>query len=133
MKRRTKLGFAVAITAFGVIALSSCTQSFCSQVDVARMKYAFEPGITRIETTTSETDTLTFRGESNTYVLKYAKLQTATWVYDTDTNVGDFVFNPNEENEFKLKYLNSILKNSRTAGYVTIDGYSSIEYLKRFD
>ncbi len=133
MKRRTKLGFAVAITAFGVIALSSCTQSFCSQVDVARMKYAFEPGITRIETTTSETDTLTFHGESNTYVLKYAKLQTATWVYDSDTNVGDFVFNPNEENELKLKYLNSILKNSRTAGYVTIDGYSSIEYLKRFD
>ena len=40
MKRRTKIGLSLAAIGFGVIGLSSCTASFCSTTDLARMKSA---------------------------------------------------------------------------------------------
>ena len=133
MKRRTKIGLSFAAVAFGAVALSSCTQSFCSQVDLARMKFAFEPGITRIERSTSDTDQIVFKSETYTYTIKGARLVAATWDYESDPHVGNFVFNKGEDNEQKLKYLNSIIKSSRDAGYVTIDGYNCEDNLLRFD
>ena len=123
----------MAAVAFGAVALSSCTQSFCSQVDLARMKYAFEPGITRIKRTENSTDVIEFSTGTYKYTIEGAVLEAATWDYESDPHVGNFVFDKGEENEFKLAYLNSIITASRKAGYYTIDGYNSIEYLKRFD
>lgn len=53
MKKGTKIGLSIAATLFGVVALASCTQSFCAPTDSARMMYAFEPGITRYEAGTN--------------------------------------------------------------------------------
>ena len=133
MKRRTKIGLSLAAVAFGTVALSSCTQSFCSQVDLARMKFAFEPGITRIQRSTSENDIIEFKSDNYTYTIKGAVLQVAAWDYDTDPHVGNFIYNKGESSEFKLSYLNSIIKSSRESGYVTIDGYNCDDYLERFD
>ena len=90
MKRRTKLGLALAAIGFGTIALSSCTASFCSTYDLGRMKYAFEPGITRLET---GTDTWVFVGETNSYTITDVKLSVAEWVPDADNpHIGKFIF-----------------------------------------
>ena len=131
MKRRTKIGLSLAISGFGILALSSCTASFCSTTDLGRMKYTFEPGITRLEK--DGTDTYEFKGETYTYKITGVTFATADWVKaDDDEHVGDFIYNPGNENEKKLTYLNTILKASRDAGFKTIDGKAK-DYLVRFD
>lgn len=132
MKRRTKIGFSLGAVLLGAVVLSSCTQSFCSQVDTARMKYAFEPGITRIDA--NGQDTIEFAGENYKYTVNNALYVVAEWEQTSDTNphIGRYVYFPNTESEKRLNYLNSIINKSNSAGYVTIDGNTK-EYLKRFD
>ncbi len=138
MKRRTKLGLALVTTGLGVIALSSCTTSFCSGIDVGRMKYAFEPGVVRIVKSENSSDELTFYGETNEYVIKGAKLVTANWVpSNTDEHVGNFIYQyhdyeKDKEVKEEVRFLNSIIKSSREAGFKTIDG-TALEYMQRFD
>lgn len=141
MKKRTKLGLALVTTGLGVIALSSCTTSFCSGIDVGRMKYAFEPGVVRIVKSENSSDELTFYGETNTYTIFGAKLVTANWVpSNTDEHVGNFIYQyhdyakdkKSEDVKEEVRYLNSIIKSSREAGFKTIDG-TALEYMQRFD
>lgn len=133
MKRRTKLGLALVATGFGVAALSSCTASFCSAIDISRMKYAFEPGIVRIEEGTSN-DEIVFHGETNDYTIKGAKLVTAEWVPSgNDLHVGNFVYhNDDPDKKKELTFINNIIKSARDSGVKTIDG-NAIEYMQRFD
>ena len=49
MKKRTKLALGGIAALAGVLILSSCTKSFCSNVDQGRMMYAFDSGVTRYE------------------------------------------------------------------------------------
>jgi len=142
MKRRTKLGLTLVAAGFGVAALSSCTASFCSGFDVARMKYAFDPGIIRIVASENTSDEIVFYGETNTYTIKGAKLVSAGWVPSgSDMHVGNYVFeydDPSAEKEEEkhvkkeLNFLNSIIKSARDSGIKTIDG-STKEYMQRFD
>ena len=133
MKRRTKLGLALVATGFGVAALSSCTASFCSGIDVSRMKYAFEPGIIRIEKSDVSTDKIVFHGQTNDYTIEGAKLVTAQWVpAGNDMHVGNFVFDKDGENKKELTFLNGIIKSARDSGVKAIDG-STVEYMQRFD
>ena len=46
MKRRTKLSLFGGVLLLGTIALSGCTNSFCSTKDKAHMMYAFDFGVT---------------------------------------------------------------------------------------
>ena len=46
MKKRTKLGLFGGTLLLGMVALSSCTNSFCSTKDKAHMMYAFDYGVT---------------------------------------------------------------------------------------
>ena len=137
MKKGTKLTLGLVGVALGAIVLSGCTKSFCSQVDQARMKYAFEPGITVIETKTGG-ETVTFTNGTYSYTLNNTQYITAEWVPldEVDLHKGKFVLNylddSGKEVSKNLNYLNSILKNSRSNGYVTIDD-NCREYLVRFD
>ena len=104
MKRRTKIGLVLAAAGFGAIALSGCTASFCSTIDIARMKYAFEPGITRIEKSDVVTDYIEFKGENYNYKITGAKLVVAEWVPDGDIyHVGKFIFQEGKE-KYQTKY-----------------------------
>ena len=118
MKRRMKIGLALAATGLGVVMVSSCTASFCSVSDLARMKYAFEPGITRIEKSEDASDFLLFKSETNTYKITGAKLVLAQWVPSgDDPHIGNFIFHNESETEKKeLNYLNDIIKTNRDAG-----------------
>ena len=133
MKRRTKIGLSIAAVGIGAVMLTSCTQSFCSQVDLARMKFAFEPGITRIKQTGDTADVLEFQSGIYSYKITGAVLEYATWDYENNPHEGNFIFDKDGAEELKLTYLNSIIKSSRTSGYKTIDGINSIDYLQRFD
>ena len=131
MKRRTKIGLALATAGFGAIALSSCTASFCSVVDIARMRYAFEPGITRLAEGTEE---YTFTDGTHQYRITGVKLEMATWQPDgNDVHVGKYYFDYGVEGKQKeLKYLNDTIKYARESGLKTVDD-SAREYFKRFD
>ena len=137
MKKGTKITLGFAAIAMGAVILTGCTKSFCSQIDQARMKYAFEPGISLIEAKAGG-ETITFNYESYSYTINNAQYIVADWEPTTTENphVGNFVLNytNNEGVEVskKLRYFNSIIKESRSNGYVTIDG-NSLEYLTRFD
>lgn len=144
MKRRTKLGISLAVIGVGVIGLSSCTASFCTPTDVARMKYAFEPGIVRLCVDASETTEYQFKTEGSTYTysIKGVKFQVANWEYEGETPYnGKFVYEEYKDSadhtteKKELNYLNTIIKNVRDNGMKSIDGSiaGTIEYLTRFD
>ena len=117
MKKGTKIGLSIAATLLGVVALSSCTQSFCSKIDQARMMYAFEPGITRYEN--NGTDTLEVAGS---YKIENVKITVADW-YD---DINGFAFS--EAKKDRLTYFNAIISSSKSAGYVTITKESKDYY-----
>ena len=138
MKKGTKLTLGLVGVALGAVVLSGCTKSFCSQVDQARMKYAFEPGITRIEAKEGGEDVVFTNGEY-TYTLQHAQYIIADWEPlgdGTDPHKGSYVLSytniDGKEVTQRLKYFNNILNSSRSNGYVTIDD-NSREYLVRFD
>ena len=142
MKKGTKLTLGLVGVALGAVILSGCTKSFCSQVDQARMKYAFEPGITHIDRAEDEGGIeIQFTNGEYIYTLQHAQYILADWTptSETDDHIGIFVLNYKDYNydepkdvSKKLSYLNSIIKNSRSNGYVTIDGTTK-DYLIRFD
>ena len=136
MKRRTKIGLSIGAAILSAAALSGCTKSFCSQVDIARMKFAFEPGISIINPLEGGSQ-IVFKSDDYTYTVKNANYIVADWepIDTEDTHKGRFTLNyvlDGEEVHKKLNYLNSIIKNSRSNGYVTIDEYAK-EYMVRFD
>ena len=136
MKRRTKIGLSIGAAILGAAALSGCTKSFCSQVDIARMKFAFEPGISIINPLEGGSQ-IVFKSDDYTYTVKNANYIVADWeeIDTEDPHKGRFTLNyvlDGEEIHKKLNYLNSIIKNSRSNGYVTIDEYTK-EYMVRFD
>ena len=45
MKKSTKIGIGIAAVLFGAVALSGCTNSFCSTVDKAHILYAIDHGV----------------------------------------------------------------------------------------
>ena len=128
MKNRTKIALGALVAVAGVVALSSCTQSFCSNTDIGRMLYAFDPGVTRYVSGGTETFTHT-NSEGKTYTITGFTYEYATW--DSDTS--KFTLSKSTEDDITyLTYLNNIISSSRSNGYVTVDG-SSIEYFKAVD
>ena len=123
MKNRTKLALGGIVAVTGVLVLSGCTKSFCSNVDTGRMLYAFDPGITRYEA--GGTDTIVVDdGNGNTYTVNNVKITYATYVEGTN----EFVFSEDD----KLTYLNTINSTAIQAGIYHLDT-KSIDYLKQFD
>ena len=120
MKKGTKIGLGIGMLLLGVVAVTSCTQSFCSPTDSARIMYAFEPGITRYKAGASNI-TFTDAETSKTYQIQNYDAVVATW----NNDIGGFSFGENDH----LRYLNDIIKSSKDSGYVTVSEHS-IPYSK---
>lgn len=143
MKRRTKLGISLAAIGVGVIGLSSCTASFCTPTDVARMKYAFEPGIVRLCPDETNSTVYEFKGSNFSYKITGVTFQVAKWEYEGEVPyIGKFVyqeFKDSSDNVIRekkeLNYLNTIIKNVRDNGMKSVNGSitGTVEYLTRFD
>ena len=130
MKKGTKIGLGVFATLLGALTLSSCTKSFCTPTDTARIMYAFEPGVTRYLPGGTGTVEIKNANNDTVYTIKGLTLEYA--VYD---NGGFTYVTTHPEYGYKtygLTYLNEIINTSRSSGYITIDG-SSLDYLKAFD
>ena len=135
MKKTKKLGLGLAATLLGLVTLSGCTANFCTRVDVGRMMYAFDPGITRYEAG-SGSKIFTSPDTGKSFELKNYSATVATF----DEEIGGFRFGSEitekdkktNINVDKLTYLNSIIKSVADNGYVTVD-IGSVEYFAKFD
>ena len=123
MKKRTKLLLGGVVLASGVIALSSCTKSFCSVVDQGRMLHAFDPGVTRYEKGGSETLSVT-NSNGQTYTVTNLQITYATW----NADINGFQFAENDQ----LTYLNTMNSDAVKAGIVSLNS-ANLEYYKAFD
>ena len=123
MKKRTKLALGGIIAATGVLILSGCTKSFCSNVDTGRMLFAFDPGVTKYEKGGAETITVN-DSNGHTYVVNNVSYVYAS--YSDEKN--EFLYSENE----KLSYLNSTISSAISAGIRPVDG-GNLEYYKLFD
>ena len=124
MKKGTKIGLGVGLLLLGVTAISSCTQSFCSNSDSGRIMYAFDPGITRYEAGGTDKLEVVDSKTSYTYKVTGVKTTVATW----NDEIKGFSFGVNDH----LSYLNGIISSARDSGYITVNEYST-EYFATFD
>lgn len=127
MKKGTKIGLGATLL-LGVVALTSCTQSFCSPVDTARIMYAFAPGITYYEADTTAADITFTRGEY-TVTVKSCKPVVAQW--NTDTRCYHFL-DESKGQYNRLAVLNDVISSTRDAGRSSVDG-NSYEYFSKLD
>ena len=120
MKKGTKLALGGVAALFGVIALAGCTQSFCSNVDVGRMLYAFDQGVTRYEAGSETLATIT----SGEYKIEVTNAKQVYAVYEGN----EFIFSATD----KLSYFNDIVSSGKSAGIRTVDG-NALPYYKELD
>ena len=121
MKKRTKLLLSGAAGIFGVVALASCTKSFCSNQDTGRMLYAFDPGLTTYVSGGSESYSVTKNG--HTYSIDGYTLSYATY----DSEKKGFVYGEKE-----YTYLNNVIKSCLDNGIRAVDG-SNLDFFKKLD
>ena len=127
MKRKTKLVLGGVSLLLGAIAITGCTQSFCSNVDIARMVYAFDPGITRYEAaeTTVPDKVVTLEIDSVTYTYTIKGMKETVAQYKDEWG---FYFSETD----RLTYLNNINNSAKSNGLVPITS-QHIEYLSKID
>ena len=126
MKRRTKLALGGVSLLLGAIAITGCTQSFCSNTDIARMVYAFDPGITRYETDETAIDwsiSVTIGDDTYTYTVKGMKKTVAQY-----SNDWGFYFSETD----RLTYLNNVNNSAKSSGVVPVTS-QHIEYFRLVD
>ena len=119
MKKGTKIGVGAALLLLGVMAVTSCTQSFCTTTDSARIMFAFDPGITRYQVG-SDSITVTDNESGRTYTVNNYKADVATW----DATLGGFKWVDTVSGQPKdkpLTYLNGIISSSKQSGYITVN------------
>lgn len=123
MKKRTKLYLSGAAGLFAVIALTSCTKSFCSNQDTGRMLFAFDPGFTSYVAGGSDSFSVTKNG--HTYSIDGYTKTYATY-YETEEKTGFYL------GEQELTYFNTINKSVKDNGLRSINA-DNIEYFKKLD
>lgn len=132
MKKGIKIGLGLTAALIGVVALTSCTQSFCSPTDSARIMYAFEPGVTKYKKGTSsfefkeyDFETMT-EGATTILTINGAEKLVASWSVEAD----GFTFSEAVDGVKDLVYLNELTRAVRDAGkYALYDN----EYYSRMD
>ena len=128
MKKGTKIGVGVALLLLGVTAVTSCTQSFCSNTDSARIMYAFDPGLTKIKIKDGAAD-IEYTDGTSTYTIKNAEFEVAHW----DTNGFRYYdeADPTKEGK-KLEYFNAVISSAKSSGIVNVGEYS-LPYFQALD
>ena len=138
MKKGVKISLGILAVGFGVLALSSCTKTFCDNLDTGNMMYAFDSGVTGYYGGGSESLIVTVNRDVNgtekdvTYEVTNLKYVYAAW--DKDINSGNGGFKLADENgkDFELTYLNAINNSAQSAGVRTINE-NNLEYFKEID
>ena len=120
MKKGTKIGIGAALLLLGVTAVTSCTQSFCSKTDSARIMYAFDPGLTQV--VSGGTDSFA-GGTTYTYNVTGFTLADPTWVDKTG-----FVF----ADGTKATYFNAIITTANSSGYSYVN-LDNLPYYRALD
>ena len=86
MKKRTKLLTGALTVLAGVLLLSSCTASFCSETDKAHILYAFDYGVSDYCETKVEGAQPVFEGNTNIYYTIARPTNTGSGIGKTDSD-----------------------------------------------
>ena len=86
MKKRTKLLTGALTVLAGVLLLSSCTASFCSETDKAHILYAFDYGVSDYCETQVEGAQPVFEGNTNIYYTIARPTNTGSGIGKTDSD-----------------------------------------------
>lgn len=133
MKKKTKIALGGVVALFAVLGVTSCTKSFCSNIDTARALYAFEPGITRIEVSESTSDVIKFEYEGSNYTISSAKFTVANFEPEKHAfYFGDDYVESGKVKHGRLTYLNNAISAGWKNGIVSI-GSNHVEYFRRID
>lgn len=138
MKKGVKLSLGLLAIGFGVLTISGCTKSFCSNRDLGNMMYAFDPSLTSYFGGGS--DTLIASVDRNidgvnktlTYKVENVNKVYATWSNDINGANGGFVMQDKTGATIELTYLNAINNDAINAGITPINA-TTIEYYKKID
>ena len=87
MKKRTKLTVGAMTLLAGVLLLSSCTASFCSELDKAHILYAFDYGVSDYYDSAVEGAEPVFEGNTNIYYKVNVPESTSSGIGKTNSDV----------------------------------------------
>ena len=124
MKKGTKIGLGVGLLLLGATAVTSCTQSFCSTTDTARIMYAYDPGITHYEQNGTGSIEVTL-DSGKKYTVNNVNIIVAPW----NSEISGFDFGPGD---FSTSNLNAIISSVKSSGYIA-PGENSREYFAALD
>lgn len=140
MKKGVKISLGILTVGFGVLALSSCTKSFCSNRDTGNMMYAFDVGVTSYVMGGTETyhASIDRDGVNLTYDITNVTTKYATWDDSINDGKGGFKLERQKTSviddveTFELTYLNTINNSAKNAGIrpVTV---STLAYFRDID
>ena len=86
MKKRTKLTVGAMTVLAGVLLLSSCTASFCSDIDKAHILYAFDYGVSDYYDKQEEGTLPVFEGNTNVFYKAVIPTSTSSGIGKTNTD-----------------------------------------------
>ena len=86
MKKRTKLTVGALTVLAGVLLLSSCTASFCSDLDRAHILYAFDYGVSDYYSSQVEGAEQVFEGNTNIYYVVNVPTNSGSGIGKTNTD-----------------------------------------------
>lgn len=134
MKRKTKIAFGSIFAICALVGLTSCTKSFCTSIDSARLLYSLDPGITKY--TFSEGDVVTIDDPltGKFYTITNCKKEVAQF----DTTLNKFVYDspdplfPDLKVQGQCEIFNTVIANASGQGIFTPNELS-IKYLSTVD
>ena len=138
MKKGIKISLGILAAGFGILAISSCTKSFCSNRDTGNMMYAFDQGMTGYYAggtdtlSTSITRLVDGKEITLTYQATNVKVVYATWSTEVNGANGGFVMEDAKGKTYPLTYINDINNNAIKVGTTPINA-TTIEYYKAID
>lgn len=128
MKRKSKIIFGSIFAVLSIVGLSSCTKSFCSNIDTARMMYACDPGITKYSFSSDPAAEVTFHHALNDKIYTIKGIEAEVPTFNSANNHFEF----SDGHADKCGWLNNVIDNANEK-QLFIPNANSITYFKLID
>ena len=130
MKKRTKLTIGAMTVLAGVLLLSSCTASFCSELDKAHILYAFDYGVSDYYDAENKPDGAeqVFEGNTNIYYVVNVPTSTSSGIGKANSDA-DKAGLAKPSNEYFVQMDKLVLTNALKASKGTAVDLATVSYI----